>query len=442
MSGGTIPPLALPWASRQVQDRISELGRGLPIHAPDELFSLLDLSTRAALASYERSANLYAGANVLSAEARGLAAVELGSRPTLGLPGRKFPAGAGVLDTLEIAATDAVRTVMRAAFADVRLPTATMANLAVLVAFTQPGDTIASLPEPAGGHVSHRAGAPQVRGLRVATLPYDYDKLDVDLDALPEFLDRNRPRLVILGGSLMLRSHDVPAISAIVHGFGSHVLYDASHVAGLIAGGRFQKPLEEGADVLTFSTYKSFGGPAGGVMCTNDPALAERLSDIAYPTLTANYDASRLGPLAVSASALLANGAEYADRCIANARMLGQFLSEEGLSVLERDKGFTDTHHLAVDVSGHGGGDVVSEKLALAGIIASPSILPIGDDETEARGLRLGTQELTRRGFGSEQFMQLARLISAVVTDRIDVADAAESVSRLFPARADPSAAG
>jgi glycine hydroxymethyltransferase len=424
----------MPWTPKDVQERIEELGRDLPIRFPDQLFRCLDRSTKAALAAYERSANLYAGTNVLSDYAKLLASAELGSRPTLGFPGQKFPAGAGLLDTLEIAATDAVRTVMKATYADVRLPTATMANLAVLVAFTDPGDTIASLPEPAGGHVSHRSGAPQIRGLRVATLPYDYEKLDVDLDALPAFLEKNRPRLVILGGSMMLRAHDVSATSAIVHGFGAHVLYDASHVAGLIAGGRFQKPLEDGADVLTFSTYKSFGGPAGGVVCTNDAELAERLSGIAFPTLTANYDASRLGPLAVTASALLASGAEYADSCVANARLLGQFLADQGLSVLERDKGFTDTHHLALDVREFGGGHVASERLAQAGIFVSPSLLPIGDDETEARGLRLGTQELTRRGLGSDRFRRLARLISAVLKDGIGLADAADRVAGLFTA--------
>lgn len=431
-SEGGLPPLAMPWAPKRVQERIKELSQGLPIRSPDQLFDFLNRSTEAAIETYEKSASLYAGANVLTTYAKQLASAELSSRPTLGLPGEKFPAGAGLLDTLEIAATDAVRTVMNANYADVRLPTATMANLAVLVALTDPGDTIASLPEPAGGHVSHRSGAPQIRGLRVVTIPYDYAKLDVDLEALPTFLEKNKPRLVIIGGSVMLRPHNVSAISGIAHGHGAHVLYDASHVAGLIAGGRFQKPLEDGADILTFSTYKSFGGPAGGVLCTNDMELAERLSNIAYPTLTANYDVSRLGPLAMAASELLAHGAEYADNCIANARRLGRYLTEEGLLVLEHSAGFTDTHHLVLDVREFGGGHLASEKLAKAGIILSPSLLPISDDETEWHGLRIGTQELTRRSLSEADYKRLAQLMSGVLHDRIGLADAASGVAGLF----------
>lgn len=431
-SASGLPPLALPWAPEKVQERIKALGGSLPIRSPDQLFDYLNDATETAIGSYGKSANLYAGANVLTEYAKRLASPDLSSRPTLGLPGEKFPAGAGILDALEIAATDAVRTTMSATFADIRMPTATMANLAVFVALTVPGDAIAALPGPAGGHVSHRSGVPEVRGLRVATVPYNYEKLDVDLDALPAFLEKEKPRLVILGGSVMLRSHDVPAISAIAHAHGAAVLYDASHVAGLIAGGRFQKPLAEGADILTFSTYKSFGGPAGGAMCTNDMALAERLSNIAYPALTANYDASRLGPLAMAASELLAHGAEYADNCIANARSLGQFLADEGLLVLQHSKGFTDSHQLIVDVRAFGGGHLVSQKLARAGIILSPSPLPVADDETESHGLRIGTQELTRRSLGEVEFKRLARLISGVLCDEIEVENAAASVAGLF----------
>ena len=170
-----------------------------------------------------------------------------------------------------------------------------------------------------------------MRGLRVAPLPYDAEQLDVDLDALDEFLGWEVPRLVVVGASLMLFPHRLTAIAEVVRAHGIPLLYDASHVAGLVAEGRFQDPLREGADLVTFSTYKSFGGPAGGVIVTNDDELAEQVSNAVYPALVANYDVSRLLPLAAAALERERSGGEYADQCIANAQALAAALAAEGL---------------------------------------------------------------------------------------------------------------
>ncbi len=155
--------------------------------------------------------------------------------------------------------------------------------------------------------------------------------------------------LVVVGASLMLRPHRVAAIAERVHDHGACLLYDASHVAGLVAEGRFQAPLAEGADVMTFSTYKSFGRPAGGVIAAHDEALMARCAAAIYPGLTANYDIARLLPLGEAAlERKLAAGA-YADRCIANARALAAALAAEGLSVLGAEHGYASSHHVAVD---------------------------------------------------------------------------------------------
>jgi glycine hydroxymethyltransferase len=404
-----------PWASDTVQQRIAEVSSALPIGDPQALSDLLVDTTRATRETFDRSFSLYAGANVLSALAARTASVGLGSRPTLGDPGEKFPSGVDQLDVIELAATEAVRNTMGAAFADVRPTSATIANLAVLCAFTTPGDTIAALPEPAGGHISHHSGAPWVRGLTVASLPYDYSSFDVDYDALPEFLKRVRPTLIIVGGNLMLRPLDLHRLVPLVAQAGIPILYDASHVAGLIAGGQFQDPLGDGVDVLTFSTYKSFGGPAGGAVCTNDAAVAARVAQMVYPILSANYDVHRLAPLAVVASVLATEGREYARSCIANAREMGRALVSCGVPVLGESFGYTDSHHLAVDVSDFGGGAAGARLLAEAGIFLSPTLLPLGDDETAERGLRVGTQELTARGYGADTARELAFVMADVI---------------------------
>ena len=174
----------MPWAPPRVQARIAELGVHVPVDDPEAMLALLQGAVASANDLFDHSATLYAGANAPGHWAERWDADGLSSRPTLGLPGEKFPTGVDDLDVIEVAATQAVRTVMGCSHADVRPPTATLANLAVLTTLTRPGDTIAALPERAGGHVSHRQGAPSVRGLRVDTVPYDYDRFDVDTVAL------------------------------------------------------------------------------------------------------------------------------------------------------------------------------------------------------------------------------------------------------------------
>jgi glycine hydroxymethyltransferase len=266
---------------------------------------------------------------------------------------------------------------------------ATLANLAVYAGLTDVGATIAALPPEGGGHFSHHeVGAAGIRGHRVVELPYA--DFDVDLEALPAFLEREQPALIVLGGALMLFPHRLAEVAA----HGVPILYDASHMAGLIAGRRFQDPLGEGAAVMTFSTYKSYGGPPGGAIVTRDADVASRVFRAVYPGLTANYDAGRLRGLLEAATR---QSAEYADRCIASAQALGQALHDAGVPVAAADRGFTESHHLAVQA------DV--EALERAGIYAS----------TSGPYVRLGTQELMTRGLGPEDMPDIAARIVAAL---------------------------
>ena len=334
----------------------------------------------------------------------------LSAQPSMGYPGDKYQAGLEPIDVIEVTVARLVADVMGARFAEIRPTSATLANLAVYTAFAQPGDTIAVLPDWAGGHLSHHEiGAAGVRGLRVVELPYETEMLDVDLDRLSDLLDGERPKLVVIGASLMLRAHRVGEIAARVHERGAHLLYDASHVAGLVAEGRFQAPLRDGADVVTFSTYKSFAGPAGGVIVADDPGVMERCSAAVYPGLTANYDAGRLLPLGEAALAHAGSGGDYADRCIANARGLAAALAAEGLAVVG---GGTDSHHVAVDVRALGGGTAAARRLAEINILLSEIGCPAPDGPDPAGAIRIGTQSVTTQGFEPADMPAVASLIA------------------------------
>ncbi|MFD1501526.1 glycine hydroxymethyltransferase, partial [Streptosporangium lutulentum] len=279
-----------PWAPPRAQRRLAELESELAGLGLDEITRLVD----AVLAEHrgrldEDGIVLYAGTNTMSPRARAAHEASLGSRPSMGWPGDKLQTGLDELDVLEVLAPLQVAAVMGGEFAEVRLQSATLANLACYSALTLPGDTIAVLPANAGGHTSHHAqGAAGIRALRVVDLPYDAGRFDVDHAALPAFLRRHRPTLVVIGASLMLFPHDVARIRKACDEVGAFLVYDASHTAGLIAAGRFQRPLDEGAHLVTMSTYTSFGGPPGAAVVTRDENLARRVSTAAYPGLTAN----------------------------------------------------------------------------------------------------------------------------------------------------------
>jgi glycine hydroxymethyltransferase len=354
---------------------------------------------------------LYAGTNVMSEAVAAAHDPKVGVRPSLGDPAEKLQPGLEDLEVLEVLTTRAVAATMRARHADARVQSATLANLAVYAGLTGVGATIAALPRWAGGHFSHHPeGAAGIRGHRVVELPYDPAAHDVDVDALPGFLERERPELVVLGGTVMLFPHRLGRIVEAARAANARVLYDASHVAGLIAGGHFQDPLAEGADVVTFSTYKSYGGPPGGAIATNDAEAAERIFAAVYPGLTANYDAGRFRSLGLAAAELLADGAGYASRCIGAARALAQALSDAGQLVAGASRGFTESHHVAVVLPEAMTGEWAVGRLARAGLYASSTSVPSADGPVAA--LRLGTQELVKRGFGPDEMGEIATLIA------------------------------
>ncbi|MEU4834681.1 aminotransferase class I/II-fold pyridoxal phosphate-dependent enzyme [Streptosporangium sp. NPDC023615] len=412
-----------PWAPPRAQLRLAELESevsGLGLDAVTRLVDAVLAEHRGRLD--EDGVVLYAGTNTMSERARAAHEISMGCRPSMGWPGDKYQTGLDELDVLEVLVPLQVAALMGGEFAEVRLQSATLANLACYSAFTAPGDTIAVLPEDAGGHVQHARAVAGIRGLRVADLPYDADRLDVDHDALPAFLREHRPALVVVGAGLMLFPYDVGRVRAACDEVGALLVYDASHVAGLIAGGRFQRPLDEGAHLLTMSTYTSFGGPPGAAVVTRDEELARQVSAAAYPGLTANYDASRLAPLAVVAAEHAAGGPAYADRCLVNARSLASALDAEGFDVFAADLGWTASHHVAVDAAAFGGGDAAARLLAEGGVYLSGIGLP-GRPRTEPmRGLRIGTQEVTRRGFRPDSMGAIAVLMRRLLIDGQDPA--------------------
>ncbi|RMF88818.1 MAG: serine hydroxymethyltransferase, partial [Methanobacteriota archaeon] len=296
--------------------------------------------------------------------------------------------------------------------------------LSTYSALARCGDTMMGLHVPHGGHISHsRISAAGVMGLRVVNFAFDEREMNIDVEATKKLIAKEKPRFLYFGGSVFLFPHPVAELREAADEVGAKIGYDAAHVLGLIAGRRFQQPLEEGADVMASSRHKTFPGPQGGIIFTNDEALARRIDDAVFPGLVSNHHLHHLAGLAVALAEMLEFGEAYAAQTIANAKALGEALYERGFDVLCSHKGFTESHQVLVDVSKNGKGTRVATELERNNIILNKNLLPWDrlDRSVDPSGIRIGTQELTRLGMKEEEMAEIAEFIKRVVIDRRDV---------------------
>lgn len=356
--------------------------------------------------------NLNPATNVMNPKAEAMMARGLGSRASLGYPGDKYEMGLEAIERIEVIAAELAAEVFGARFAEVRVGSGALANLYVFMATCRAGDTIIAPPPSIGGHVTHHAqGAAGWFGLKTVAAPVHADGYTVDVDALRRLALAVRPRLITLGGSLNLFEHPVAEVRAIADAVGATLMFDAAHQSGVIAGKVWQQPLEQGAQVMTMSTYKSLGGPPGGLIVSNDAALMERIDAIAYPGLTANFDAGKVASLAVGLLDWRAHGPAYAQAMQRTAQALAQALDAAGLPVFAKPRGFTRSHQLAVEAAPWGGGQTASRRLRRANLLACGIGLPIAELPGDNNGLRLGVPEIVRLGMDAPDMPELASLI-------------------------------
>jgi glycine hydroxymethyltransferase len=192
-------------------------------------------------------------------------------------------------------------------------------------------------------------------------------------------------------------------------------MFDAAHQCGIIAGKAWSNPLSEGAHFMTMSTYKSLGGPAGGLIVSNDAEIAKKLDSIAFPGMTANFDAAKSAALAVTMLDWRDYGSAYAAEMIALSKALSSALDRAGISVFSGTDGFTNSHQFAIMAAPFGGGQAASKALRQSGFLACGIGLPIPPVKGDMNGLRIGTPELVRWGMTADHADQLADLISQAI---------------------------
>lgn len=401
-----VPPLC----EARVQDIASRLDKQTTSAIGQRIDDLIDLNRRI---HDEDCFNLNPATNVMNPRAEAVLSSGLGSRPSLGYPGDKYEMGLEAIEEIEVIAAELAARVFNASHAEIRVGSGALANLYGFMALTRPGDAIIAPPASVGGHVTHHAdGCAGLYGLVTHPAPVRADGYTVDLEALRDVAMRLRPKLITIGGSLNLVPHPVREVRAIADEIGAHVLFDAAHQCGIIAGGAWANPLDEGAHLMTMSTYKSLGGPAGGLIVTNDAAIAQKLDAIAFPGMTANFDAAKSASLAVSLLDWIDHGPAYARAMIDLAQALAAELEDAGLPVFRTRQGPTLSHQFAIEAAAFGGGQAASKTLRKAGFLACGIGLPIQEVAGDMNGLRIGTPELVRRGVTPADAPRLAALIA------------------------------
>lgn len=361
--------------------------------------------------------NLNPATNVMNPKAEALLSRGLGSRPSLGYPGDKYEMGLEGIEVIEVIAAELAAEIFNASYAEIRVPSGAIGNLYAFMATCKPGDTIIVPPASIGGHVTHhQAGAAGLYGLDIHPAPVNADGYTIDIKALRSLANKLRPTLITLGGSLNLFPHPVREVRQIADEVGAKLLFDAAHLCGMIAGGTWENPLDLGAHLMTMSTYKSLGGPAGGLIVTNDAALAERLDAIAFPGMTANFDAAKSAALAITLLDWRDHGANYAAMMVATSKALANAMAAKGVPVFAPVSGATYSHQFAIEAHGFGGGQTAAKKLRQANILTCGIGLPIAEVSGDMNGLRFGTPEIVRWGMEEQHMETIAEFIATALT--------------------------
>lgn len=350
--------------------------------------------------------------------------------------GQKF------MTKIEDYATDLMKNLFGCNWADVRLVSGTHANLATFkgLSMATKNDRMVVLPLSAGAHITHDYSglAGSVLGLETINHAYDIDELNIDVEKSSTIIDSARPGIVTFGGSVFPFPHPVKELAKVAKDNGAYVAYDAAHVLGLIAGGEFQNPFKEGVDFITASTHKTFPGPQGGVILANceDDRMKKAIKKVQYavfPLSASSTHLGRLPALGLAALEMKLYGKDLAKQTIRNAQTAGKCMFENGVKVLGQKNGFTRSHQIVVDVREYGGGQKLAFALEDAHIILNKNLLPYDNqhDRGDPSGLRIGFQDVSRRGFKPEDVEQLCSLILDVVKGKRTHEDVRKDVIKL-----------
>jgi glycine hydroxymethyltransferase len=375
----------------------------------------LQVSIDKELKRQQEEIELIASENIVSRAVLEAQGSVLTNKYAEGYSGKRYYGGCECVDIAEDLAIERAKKIFGAKFANVQPHSGAQANGAVLLAVAKPGDTIMGMSLDAGGHLTHGA-KPALSGKWFNSVQYGVRKEDgqIDYDEVEKLAVENNPKLIIAGGSAYPRVIDFRRFREIADKVGALLMVDMAHFAGLVAGGVHPNPVPI-ADITTTTTHKTLRGPRGGMILTNDEALAKKINSAIFPGLQGGPLMHVIASKAVAfGEALTDNYKQYAKNVAANAKVLADELIAGGLDIVS---GGTDTHLMLVDLRPKGlTGNVVEKALERANITCNKNGIPFDPEKpTVTSGIRLGTPATTTRGFGPEEYKLVAKYIIEVL---------------------------
>jgi glycine hydroxymethyltransferase len=332
-----------------------------------------------------------------------------------GYPGRRYYGGCEFVDVVEALAIERAKKLFDVGFANVQPHSGAQANQAVFFALMQPGDTFMGLDLAAGGHLTHGSPANQSgKWFKVAPYTVRQEDQTIDMEEVARIARESRPKVIVAGGSAYSRAWDFARFRAIADEVGAYFMVDMAHFAGLVAGGAHDSPIPH-AHVVTTTTHKTLRGPRGGMILTNDEALAKKFNSAVFPGLQGGPLMHVIAAKAVAfAEALRPDFRIYARAVVANAKALAEELKAQGAGIVT---GGTDNHLMLVDLrpmnlTGKG----AEAALGRAHLTCNKNAVPFDPAKPAiTSGIRLGSPAGTTRGLGEAEFREIGRLIGQVL---------------------------
>jgi len=359
--------------------------------------------------------NLIPSENIMSPHVRALLSSELAHRYTAR---DHFYMGTHYTDKIEQYGEKLAKQLFKAETADLRPLSGHIADLIVLANLTNPGDTLMCISPTDGGYPGMwNEGLAGLLKLKTLAFPFSRKDMNIKTEQAKQAIARAKPRVVIFGASLITFPQPVKELAQTAKENGATVGYDGSHVLGLIAGQQFQDPLREGAQTLFGSTHKTFFGPQGGIILANKEP-GETLKEKIYPAYVDNAHWNRIAALTLALAEAKKFGKAYATQIIRNSKTLAKALDDYGFPVICKHLDYTDSHQTIIDYGNYEKGRRIAKKLQKVNIITDCVI-------------RIGTDEITRRGMKQPEMTKIAELLKRTVKDKENPENIKKEIAKL-----------